>query len=110
MKGLGITLFNRRFGTSNSLYSLQSTLASGFYNNEQIAIQESVKKILEEDINPNWKQWQDEKQIPAKKIFKKFGEAGFLGIHRAQDYGGQGLSYKYHIAFCEAMGFSHRYV
>ena len=108
MNGAVSRLFVRKFGTTSNLCSLESTLTSGFYNSEQLAIQESVKKLLDETINPNWKQWQDEQQIPAKKIFRKFGDAGLLGIHKDQEYGGQGLTYKHHMAFCEAMGHSLR--
>ena len=33
-------------------------------------------------INPYAKEWEAEKIFPAHKVFKKFGEAGLLGIHR----------------------------
>ena len=108
MKSTISNIFSRRFCTSKTSNSLQSSLPSGFYNNEQLALQESVKKLVEEVINPNWKQWQEEKIFPAKKVFKKFGDAGFLGIHRSPDFGGQGLSYKYNVAMLEAMGHSQR--
>merc|ERR1712198_731273 len=93
-------------GTSQCSYSLQSSLKAGFYNSEQVALQESVKKLVDEVINPNWQQWKQEGSFPAKTVFKKFGEAGLLGIHRSTQYGGQGLSYKYHVAMLEAMGHS----
>ena len=73
-------------------------------------------------INPYAKEWEAEKIFPAHKVFKKFGEAGLLGIHRLQqprdtckflifhlrdeEYGGQGLNYKYNCAFLEALGHS----
>ena len=99
---------SRQFSTSRVACGLESTLKSNFYNSEQLALQESVKKLVEEVINPNWKQWQEEKIFPAKKVFKKFGDAGLLGIHRSPDFGGQGLSYKYNVAMLEAMGHSQR--
>ena len=108
MKRTVSKVISRKFSTSKSLNSLQSSLPSGFYNSEQLALQESVKKLVEEVINPNWKQWQNDQIFPAKQVFKKFGDAGLLGIHRAPEYGGQGLSYKYNVAFLEAMGHSQR--
>ena len=108
MKRTVSKVISRNFSTSKSLNSLQSSLPSGFYNNEQFALQESVKKLVEEVINPNWKQWQNDQIFPAKQVFKKFGDAGLLGIHRSSEFGGQGLSYKYNVAFLEAMGHSQR--
>ena len=73
-------------------------------------------------INPYAKEWEADKIFPAHKVFKKFGEAGLLGIHRFrqlgrqlkilllylrdEEYGGQGLNYKYNCAFLEALGHS----
>ena len=33
-------------------------------------------------INPFAKDWEAERIFPAHQVFKKFGEAGLLGIHR----------------------------
>ena len=97
---------SRQFSTSRVACGLESTLKSNFYNSEQLALQESVKKLVEEVINPNADQWDKDKIFPAKEVYKKFGDAGFLGIHRPTEYGGQGLSYKYNVAFIEALGHS----
>jgi acyl-coA dehydrogenase domain protein len=37
-------------------------------------------------------------------VFKKFGEAGLLGITRDPKYNGLGLDYSYSLAFFEALG------
>ncbi|UYV82379.1 hypothetical protein LAZ67_21001884 [Cordylochernes scorpioides] len=63
-------------------------------------------QIVEKDINPYIDQWEEEHIYPAKKVFKKFGEAGLLGITRSTDYGGLGLDYTYTMAFTEALGMS----
>merc|ERR1719433_2192945 len=75
-----------------------------FYNSEQEALQQTTHRLVEETINPDWEVWEREKIFPGKKVFKKFGDAGLLGIHRPTEYGGQGLGYKYHVAFLEALG------
>jgi len=67
---------------------------------------DSARRVVEEVINPHWQQWQHQGIFPAKQVFKKFGEAGMLGIHRDTQFGGQGLSYKYNVAFLEALGHS----
>ena len=106
MKSVCQVLSSRNLSTSKHLLSLQSTLKPNFYNSEQVALQESVKKLVEEVINPYSDQWDKDKIFPAKEVYKKFGDAGFLGIHRPTEYGGQGLSYKYNVAFIEALGYS----
>lgn len=37
-------------------------------------------------------------------VFKKFGEAGLLGITRDTKYNGLGLDYSYSLAFFETLG------
>ena len=85
-----------------------SALHTHFYDTDQQALQETTLRVVEEVINPDWEVWEREKIFPGKKVFKKFGDAGLLGIHRATEYGGQGLSYKYNVAFLEALGHSKR--
>ena len=98
----------RGLASSPSALGLQSSLTNGFYNSEQAALQESVRKLVEEEINPHWQEWQQQQIFPAHRVFKRFGEAGLLGIHRDTEFGGQGLSYKYNVAFLEALGHSKR--
>ena len=86
-----------------------SALSTNFYNSEQLALQETTRRVLEEVVNPEWQVWEREKIFPGKKVFKKFGEAGLLGIHKPTEYGGQGLSYKHHVAFLEALGHCKRF-
>ena len=81
-----------------------STLAEAFYNEEQKELQKSAIKLIETEINPYADQWEKEKIFPAHQVFKKFGEAGFLGINKPVEYGGLGLSYKYNMALGEALG------
>ena len=81
-----------------------STLADSFYNEEQKELQASVKKLIDAEINPHADKWEKEKMFPAHEVFKKFGDQGLLGINKPTEYGGLGLSYKYQMAFGEAMG------
>ena len=71
---------SRQFSTSRVACGLESTLKSNFYNSEQLALQESVKKLVEEVINPNADQWDKDKIFPAKEVYKKFGDAGFVCV------------------------------
>ena len=49
-------------------------------------------------------QWEKDQIFPAHELFKKFGDAGLLGINKPVEYGGLGLDYKYQMAFLEASG------
>ena len=103
------SLLSSAIGGNRASRSLtSSTLKTNFYNSEQEALQETTQRLVEEVINNDWEDWEREKIFPGKKVFKKFGDAGLLGIHRPAEYGGQGLSYKYNAAFLEALGHSKR--
>ena len=89
-----------RFSKSRNV----SQLAENFYNEEQKELQSSAIKLIETEINPHVEQWERERIFPAHDVFKKFGQAGFLGINKPEKFGGLGLSYKYNMALGEALG------
>ena len=37
-------------------------------------------QIIEKDINPYVEEWEEKGQFPAHEVFKKLGDAGFLGV------------------------------
>nr|XP_046273723.1 probable acyl-CoA dehydrogenase 6 [Scatophagus argus] len=74
------------------------------YTQEHFALKESLRKIIEQEINPHVDEWEAQGQFPAHKIFKILGSAGFLGVNRPVEYGGLGLDYSYSIAVAEELG------
>jgi len=74
------------------------------YTQEHQELQRSVKKFIETEINPHVDEWEDAEIFPAHELFKKMGQAGFLGINKPQAYGGMGLDYSFQLAFVEALG------
>ena len=74
------------------------------YTQEHQELQRSVKKFIETEINPHVDAWEAAEIFPAHELFKKLGDAGFLGINKPQAYGGMGLDYSFQLAFIEAMG------
>merc|ERR1711973_434857 len=80
---------------STGVLCRQNALAEAYYEEEQRSMQKTVRKIIDEDINPYIDQWEAEGQYPAKKVFKKLGEAGLLGVNKPVEYGGMGLNFKY---------------
>jgi citronellyl-CoA dehydrogenase len=74
------------------------------YTQEHQELQRSVKKFVETEINPHVDEWEAAEIFPAHELFKKMGQAGFLGINKPQEYGGMGLDYSFQLAFAEALG------
>jgi citronellyl-CoA dehydrogenase len=74
------------------------------YTQEHLELQRSVKKFIDAEINPHVDAWEDAEIFPAHELFKKMGDAGFLGINKPRAYGGMGLDYSFQLAFVEALG------
>ncbi|XP_037650855.1 probable acyl-CoA dehydrogenase 6 [Sebastes umbrosus] len=74
------------------------------YTEEHFALKESLRKIIDQEINPHVDQWEAEGKFPAHKIFKILGTAGFLGVNKPVEYGGLGLDFSYSIAIADELG------
>ncbi len=74
------------------------------YTQEHLELQRSAKKFIDSVINPYVDEWEAAEIFPAHELFKKLGDAGFLGINKPQEYGGMGLDYSFQLAFIEALG------
>ncbi len=74
------------------------------FTSDHIALQDSVAKFIAREITPHVDEWEAAEIFPAHELFKKLGNAGYLGVNKPVEYGGMGLDYSYEIAFCEAIG------
>lgn len=74
------------------------------FTQEHRELQSSLIKLIDTEINPYVDQWEEEGQYPAHDVFKKLGQAGFLGITKPEEYGGLGLDYSFAVAALEALG------
>ncbi|XP_066300484.1 probable acyl-CoA dehydrogenase 6 [Branchiostoma lanceolatum] len=74
------------------------------FSHEHVELRRSLNKIIENDINPHVDEWENAKIFPAHQVFKKLGDAGFLGVNRPPEYGGLGLDYSYNVAVAEELG------
>lgn len=77
------------------------------YTQEHNSIRESLRKIIDTEINPYVDQWEKEEQFPAHQVFKILGQAGMLGANKPTEYGGMGLDFSYSIAIAEELGNIH---
>lgn len=82
---------------------LISSRRSFQYTAQHDALRDTVRKIIDKDINPNVDKWEQDEDFPSHQIFKTLGDAGLLGITRDQEYGGLGLDYSYSMAFFEEL-------
>jgi citronellyl-CoA dehydrogenase len=64
----------------------------------------TVKKFVEDEINPHVDEWEKAGIWPAHEVLKKMGALGLLGISRPVEYGGLGLDYSYEVMFAQALG------
>nr|ADD24574.1 Probable acyl coa dehydrogenase 6 [Lepeophtheirus salmonis] len=81
-----------------------STQSECFYDESHLAVQRTMNKIIEKEINPNVDAWESEGRYPAHEVFKILGSAGLLGVNKPVEYGGSGLDFKYAVALNEEMG------
>jgi len=82
----------------------QNAMAQAYYEEDQKSMQKTVRKIIDDDINPYVDEWEASGQYPAKQIFRKLGDAGLLGVNKPVEYGGMGLDFKFSVALNEELG------
>ena len=74
------------------------------YTPEHQKLRQTVRRFIEQEINPHVDAWEEAEIFPAHAVFKKLGELGLLGINKPVEYGGMGLDYSYSVAFAEELG------
>ncbi|HHH11538.1 MAG TPA: acyl-CoA dehydrogenase, partial [Sorangium sp.] len=73
---------------------------------EHQALADTVRRFMEEEINPHVDAWEEAETFPAHEVFKKAGALGLLGITKPQKYGGMGLDYSYQAVVNQAYGWA----
>ena len=71
---------------------------------EHLALSDTVKRFVENEINPYSDEWEKAGHFPAHEVFKKLGDLGLLGIKYDTSYGGMGLDFSYSMVVSEALG------
>ena len=73
-------------------------------SHEHHELQRSVKRWIDEQINPHVDEWEAAGRFPAHQVFKQMGDMGWLGLCKPIDNGGLGLDYSYGAVLAEALG------
>ena len=63
------------------------------FGEEHQELRRSLRRLIDREINPYVDDWEEAEIFPAKEVFKKLGDAGFLGINKPEEFGGLGLDY-----------------
>jgi len=71
---------------------------------EHHEIQRTLKRFIDDEINPHVDEWEAAEMFPAHEVFKKLGDLGLLGLTKPEAYGGAGLDYSYAVVMSEALG------
>lgn len=101
---VGVRSLSENVSAKSATSSAPETGAHSVYTQEHFALKETLRKIIDQEINPHVDKWEAEGQFPARKIFKILGSAGFLGVSKPVEYGGLGLDFSYSIAVAEELG------
>ena len=48
------------------------------YSHEHLEIQKTLKRFIDEEINPHVAEWEEAEIFPAHQVFKRLGQLGLL--------------------------------
>ncbi|MDZ4397638.1 acyl-CoA dehydrogenase family protein [Hydrogenophaga sp.] len=77
------------------------------FTHEHREIQKTLKRYIDEHINPHVDEWEKAEIFPAHEVFKGLGDLGLLGLTKPEAFGGAGLDYSYGMAMAETLGHIH---
>lgn len=77
------------------------------FSEQHRALQQTLKRLIDEEINPYVDQWEAEGAFPAHALFPKLGKQGLLGVTKPARYGGMELDYSYSLVMAETLGHIH---
>jgi citronellyl-CoA dehydrogenase len=74
------------------------------FTSEHDNFRQTIRKFIEQEINPHVDEWEEARIFPAHELFKKMGKLGLLGITKPTEYGGMGLDYSFGLTMAEELG------
>jgi citronellyl-CoA dehydrogenase len=78
-----------------------------YFHEEHEQFRQTIRRFVENEINPHVEAWEEARIFPAHDLFKKAGNLGLLGITYEEEYGGMGLDYWYQVVLLEEIGRAH---
>lgn len=74
------------------------------FTHEHRQIQSTLKRFINDVINPHVDEWEAAEIFPAHEVFREMGKLGLLGLTKPEAWGGAGLDYSYGLAMAETLG------
>ena len=71
---------------------------------EHEQLRDTVRRFVQQEINPHVPAWEAAECFPAHEVFKKMGALGLLGVKYDPAYGGMGLDFSYQMVVNEELG------
>jgi len=72
------------------------------FNEAHDRFRQEVRSFVEREIDPHAAEWENNREIP-RDIWKKMGQAGFLGCSYEHRYGGRDLDVTYSVILAEEL-------
>ena len=74
------------------------------YTHEHLEIQKTLKRYIDEHINPHVDEWEEAEIFPAHELFPKLGAIGAFGLEYDPAYGGGGADHSFTLVLAEELG------
>ncbi len=77
-------------------------MGAEYFTEEHQLLRASVRRFVEREIKPHVDRWEEEESFP-RELYRKAGEAGYLGIGYPEEYGGAGADIFMGVVFTEEL-------
>jgi len=74
------------------------------FNDDHASFRDSVRRLVDVEINPFVDQWEGAGTFPAHDLFPKLASIGLLGLEYEPEYGGEGADHSFTMIACEELG------
>ncbi len=75
-----------------------------FFSDEHEQFRATVRRFVEEEVNPHVEEWEREGMMPLHDLFQKMGKLGMLGLGYDPAFGGQGADHLFTVVLAEEFG------
>jgi citronellyl-CoA dehydrogenase len=74
------------------------------FTDEHDAFRRTIRRVVDEHVNPHIDKWEDAGMFPAHELFPKLADAGMLGLEYDPAFGGQGADHSFTVVLGEELG------
>ena len=74
------------------------------FTEEHDSFRSTVRRLVDEEINPYVDEWEAAGIFPAHELFAKLGAVGALGLEYDEEYGGSGADHSFTFVLAEELG------